>query len=214
MNFPRIQAGSLGAVVLAGGRSARLPDKCFKILENKELIVHVFGKISQVTQEIVVAVKSVEQVGCVGHVLPAAHVVLDETKDQSPLVGFLSGLHAIKAQYVFVAPCDTPFVEPDVIRLLLQRALGKDGAIPIVNGKMLEPLCAVYRRESAVRSAQESIESGGMSMLDMVEKLEDITRVPIEELRKVDPQLLTFRNINTAEDLVWAERTIQYMMQK
>ena|SRR3972149_5009675 len=199
----------LGALILAGGRGSRLPDKCLKILGNKELILHVFEKISNVTREIVVAVKSSEQASRLGVLFPSAQIVLDEVSDQTPLAGFLSGLHAIGSQYVFVAPCDTPFIEPGVIQLLFQRALGNDGAVVMIDSGMLEPLCAVYRREPALRAAQEAIQSRRTSMLDVLAQIAKIVRVRSEELRKVDPQLLTFRNINTNEDLAWAERMIR-----
>ena len=208
-NLSRIKAGLLGAVILAGGSSSRLSDKCFKTLAHKELIVHVFERLSEVTDEIVVAVKSSEHASHVARLLPAAVIVRDEVRDQTPLVGFLSGLRAIKTQYVFVAPCDAPFIQPEVIRFLFQRALGNDGAIAITTGQRLEPLCAIYDRDRAIVAAEQSVEHRYMSMLGMLEKLDTLVRVPVEEVRKVDPQFLTFRNINTAEDLAWAEQAIQ-----
>ncbi len=197
------------ALILAGGRGSRLPDKCFKTLGNKELILYVFEKISISTRKIVVAVKNSEQANRLSVLLPSVQIVLDEVSDQTPLAGFLSGLRAIGSQYVFVAPCDTPFIEPGVIQLLFQRALGNDGAVVMIDSGMLEPLCAVYRRETALRAAQKAIQSRRTSMLDVLAQFTKIVRVHSEELRKVDPQLLTFRNINTNEDLAWAERMIR-----
>ncbi len=199
----------LGAVILAGGRGTRLPDKCFRTLGNRALILHVMDRVSRIINEIVVAVRTAEQARAVGILHRTVRIVLDESTSQSPLVGFLSGLHAIKSTYVFAAPCDTPFIEPEVIRLLFERALGNDGAVPIAAGSMLEPLCAVYHRETTVRAIQKSIESGRMSMLEMLSNLGKVVRVRMEDVRKLDPQLLTFRNINTAEDFAWAERVIQ-----
>jgi len=194
----------LSAVILAGGKSTRLLDKCFSTLENKELIVHVFEEIHDVTQEIVIVAKSPEQARRLQHLLPAARIVTDEMKEQSPLIGLLAGLRAITAPYVFAAACDTPFIKPDVIQFLFQRAIGNAGAVMIGDRRMLEPICAVYRRDSALRAAAQSIGNKQMSMLEMVRKLKKLARVPEEEVRKVDPQLLTFRNINTPEDLVSA----------
>jgi molybdopterin-guanine dinucleotide biosynthesis protein A len=133
---------------------------------------------------------------------------MDEIESQSPLVGFLSGLRAIRSPYVFASACDLAFIEPNIIRALLQRAHDSDGAIPI-DGELLEPLCAVYCREVALRAAEKSIESGEMSMLDMLTRLTRLVRVPLESLREVEPQLLSFRNINTGEDLAWATKMIQ-----
>ena len=203
------QPRQLGAVILAGGRGTRLPAKCFRMLGDRGLIVHVFERISQVTQEIVVAVKDTEQASAARQLLPAAWIVLDGDKSESPLVGFLSALRVITTPYVFAAPCDTPFIEPNVIRLLLKHALGNDGAIPINEDKMAEPLCAIYRRESALKAARNSIESGSKSMADVLARLAMVMRVPADDIRKVDPGLLTFRNINTEQDLRWASQFVK-----
>lgn len=198
-----------GAVILAGGRSTRLPNKCFRTLGNRALILHVIDRVSRIISEIAVVVRTAEQARAVGILHRTVRIVFDESKRQGPLVGFLSGLHAIKSAYVFVAPCDTPFIEPEVIRLLLEQAQGNDGAVTIDTGGMMEPLCAVYHRGKTLRALRKSIESDQMSMLQMLRKLEKVVRLPMEDVRKLDPQLLTFRNINTSEDFAWAERMIQ-----
>ena len=179
------------------------------MLGGKQLILHVFERISQVTQDIVVVVKTAQQADRVQQLLHATPVVQDNIQGHSPLVGFLSGLRAIRKTYVFAAPCDTAFIEPDVIRLLLQRAIGNDGAVPIADGNLLEPLCAVYRRESALRAAEKSIQNGRLSMLEMLAQLATLVRVPVGDIRRVDPQLLTLRNVNTEQDLAWATEIIQ-----
>ena len=70
-------------------------------------------------------------------ILPSARVILDELEGQTPIVGLLSGLHATRAEYAFLSACDTPFIEPNVVRVLFEAATGTDGAIPS-NGE-LEP---------------------------------------------------------------------------
>ncbi len=205
----RASTNVLGAVILAGGRSKRLPNKCFSTLGNRALILHVIDRVSRIINEIVVAVRTAEQARAVGLLHRTVRIVFDESKSQSPLVGFLSGLHAIKSTYVFAAPCDAPFIEPKVIQLLFERALGNDGAIAVADSTRLEPLCGIYHRDKAISAAQKSIESGRMSMLDMLGELKRLVKVPVKEIQETDPQLLTFRNINTAEDCIWAERMIQ-----
>ena len=208
VNASRPPVSQLGAVILAGGRGTRLPDKCFRMLGDKQLIVHVFERISQVTQEIVVSVKSKEQATRIRRLIHPAQVVLDRFEVQAPLVGFLSGLRAIRSPYVFASACDLAFIEPNIIRELFQRAHDSDGAIP-TDGELLEPLCAAYCREVALRAAEKSFERGEMSMLDMLTRLTRLVRVPLESLREVDPQLLSFRNINTGQDFAWATKMIQ-----
>jgi molybdopterin-guanine dinucleotide biosynthesis protein A len=207
----RESSSLLGAVILAGGRATRLPGKCFRKLAGKELVCHVLEGIYQVTQEIVVATRDEEDARRLRYLLPAAKIVLDDSREESPLIGFLSGSRAIEAPYVLVAPCDTPFIQASVLRFLLQQSIGKDGVVTVTDREMIEPLCAVYRRQSAIDVAMRCIHLGCLSMLDMIDRMNNIARVPVKEIRKVDPQLLTFQNINTADDFAWAERTINEM---
>jgi hypothetical protein len=46
-------------------------------------------------------------------------------------------------------------------------------------------------------------------MREMLAKLDTLTYVPVEDIRKIDPQLLTLRNINTEQDFTWATKIIQ-----
>ncbi|HMK83159.1 MAG TPA: molybdenum cofactor guanylyltransferase [Candidatus Bathyarchaeia archaeon] len=209
MNTTETQVGQLGAVILAGGEATRLPGKCFRVLGGKELILHVFERISQVTKDIVVSVRNAQQADRVKQLLQATPIVQDSIQKQSPLVGLVSGLRASRKPYIFAAPCDTIFIEPEVIRLLLRRAIGNDGAIPMAEGNLLEPLCAVYRRESALLAAEKPIQNDRLSMLEMITQLTKLIRVPVEDIRRIDPQLLTLRNINTEQDMAWATEIIQ-----
>jgi molybdopterin-guanine dinucleotide biosynthesis protein A len=93
-----------------------------------------------------------------------------------------------------------PFLEPQVIRSLLAQAIGRDAAVPYSNGK-LEPLCAVYNRIGAMNAASNCLQSNRTSILEMIKKLNRVTLVNKEDLRRDDPRLLTFINVNTETDL-------------
>jgi len=194
---------TLGAVILTGGRSARLPDKCFRKLGSSELILHVFDRVSRVTGEITIVSKDTPTASRLKLILPQTRVVLDELELQTPMVGLLSGFRATPTEYVFVSACDTPFIEPEVIRILYASAWEKDGAIPS-NGE-LEPLCAVYRRSTAMSAAQLCLQNSQFSMLELISQLPTLVKVQKARLRRVDPKLLTFVNINTSSDLERAE---------
>ena len=193
-----------GAVILAGGKASRLPDKCFRSVGGKELVLHVFERVSMTASEIVVVGKTSQDVSRLQQVLPQAHIVHDESSVQSPLVGLLCGLQALETEYVFAAACDMPFLEPGIIRSLHAQAIGRDAAIPCSDGK-LEPLCAVYKRTSALSAASTCLRRKRVSILEMIGELKEITRVSKEELRKDDPRLLTFINVNTEDELRNAE---------
>ncbi len=81
--------------------------------------------------------------------------------------------------------------------MLFDAATGYDAAIPCWNADMLEPLHAVYRR-SALLDYLEEHES--LSLRSMVRNL-NTRYVDVEKIREIDPDLLTFTNINNLEDL-------------
>jgi molybdopterin-guanine dinucleotide biosynthesis protein A len=198
----------LGAVILAGGEAVRLSEKCFRTLGRKPLIVHVFEKISHVTQNIVIATRTPQQQSRLKTFLPNVSIVLDEKATQSPLTGFFSGMRGLETAYVFAAPCDAPFIEPDLIRVLFERARGYDCAIPAADGGM-EPLIAVYDRLRAISAAASSLEQGKVSLHDMLARLDRLVKVPKESLRLVDPELLSFLNVNTELELLKAEQILR-----
>ncbi len=204
MSSPHKIGEGLGAVILAGGKATRLPNKCLRSVGGKELVLHVFERVSMAVSEIVVVGKTVQDVIRLQQVLPAGQIIHDDSLAQSPLVGLLCGLRALRTEYVFAAGCDMPLLEPQIIRSLHAKALGQDAAIPYSNGK-LEPLCAVYKRASAVNAASNCLQGKRTSILEMVRELRDIIRVSKEDLRNHDPRLLSFININTEDDLKNAE---------
>jgi molybdopterin-guanine dinucleotide biosynthesis protein A len=198
----------LGGLILAGGRGSRLPHKCFRLLHGKPLIFHVFERVSILTQDIVVVAKTTQQQGRLKTILPSVRIVLDELEDESPLVGFLSGLEALRTTYVLAVPCDTPLVEPKLIRTLYKQAVNHDCAIPMSEGKM-NPLLAVYNRLSAIHASKTSLKDSERSMHEMVAGLRRVVKVPIATLRRADPDLVSFLNINTELELARARRILR-----
>jgi molybdopterin-guanine dinucleotide biosynthesis protein A len=70
-------------------------------------------------------------------------------------------------------------------------------------------LQAVYCREPALDVAEETLREGGLSAADLVKKLADVVFVSVEdEIEIIDPELRTFFNVNTREDLAKAERIL------
>jgi molybdopterin-guanine dinucleotide biosynthesis protein A len=204
MSFPNEPNKRLGAVILAGGKARRLSDKCFRLLGGKELVLHVFERVSMAVPEIVVVGKNVRDVNRLQQVIPKAHIIHDEFPTQSPLVGLLCGLHSLETEYVFAVACDMPFLEPQVIHSLLAQATGQDAAIPYSNEK-LEPLCAVYKRSSAAKAASDCLRGNRASILEMIKELKRVILVNKEDLRRDDPRLLTFINVNTGTALKYAK---------
>jgi molybdopterin-guanine dinucleotide biosynthesis protein A len=90
-----------------------------------------------------------------------------------------------------------PCIDAGVVAYLFEAIGDGDAAIPSWNYDMIEPLHAVYRR-SVLMEYLEDHES--YSLRPMIRSIK--TRyVPVEDLRRLDPGLRTFTNINKLEEL-------------
>jgi molybdopterin-guanine dinucleotide biosynthesis protein A len=195
------------AIILAGGFSKRFgKEKGLVSLGGKPLILHVTEKVASFVDEYVIVVSSEVQKEKLRRALPAeSRVVVDFLQVRSPLVGTLTGLENVSGEYVLVLPCDSPFVSGPVISLLLELCVGKAAVIPRWTNGYIEPLQAVYSVDLAKASAKKALEDGKLDMRSMIKKLRGVRYVSTIVLRQLDPQLLTFFNVNTPIDLKRAE---------
>ncbi len=195
------------AIILAGGFSKRFGrDKGLIELNGKPLILHVLDKVAGVVKEIVVVVSSHAQKGRLQGVLGhRASVVVDKQEVQSPLIGAVTGFDHAQGEYSLLLPCDTPFLSSSVAQLLLELCTKKAAVIPKWPNGYVEPLQAAYHTESVLRSARIVLKEGKRNLRSMIAHLNGVRYISTTVLRARDPELLTFFNINTTDDLRKAE---------
>jgi molybdopterin-guanine dinucleotide biosynthesis protein A len=113
-------------------------------------------------------------------------------------MGLYSGLQAITTSHALVIAVDMPFVQPAVVRLLLSQPLDDALLVPIVNG-FHQVLLAVYPR-SILPAVAERLRAGRRDPRSLLE-VARVRSIDEAQLRAVDPQLRSFVNINTPEEL-------------
>jgi len=98
-----------------------------------------------------------------------------------------------------------PFVSAGLLiaarDLLLE--CGADGVVPR-SPKGLEPLHAIYRRETCLPAAREALDAGRLRVVSFFPQVH-VRIMTIDEVAVHDPGFRAFININTAEDLSRAE---------
>jgi molybdopterin-guanine dinucleotide biosynthesis protein A len=196
------------AIILAGGESSRFgSNKALELLAGKPLVCHVAERLSSVAGEILVVIGYHESRAGYEAVLPSSvRIMNDGQEGKTPLIGIVTGLQAAKSEYALICACDVPFVKEEVVELLFQRASGVDAAIPKWNKGHIEPLEAVYRVASTLKAAQETLALTGLPLRVMIGKLAQVVYVSVEdEIGRVNPDLRTFFNVNTREDMERAE---------
>lgn len=139
-----------------------------------------------------------------GQVLPpppdGIEVVEDRRPERGPLEGIAAGLRVVgdRAEAVYVSATDVPLLVPAVVRLA-RSALrnGVDVVVPRIGDRMY-PLTASYRT-SLLPLVERLLAEERLRALDLVESTA-VRWLSEEELRVVDPELDSFRNVNTPAD--------------
>ena len=165
-----------------------------------------FGPNETMLQRVVRLVGEVvpaERIVCVaapGQAIPRlagpVSVVHDPTPHAGPLAGLATGLAAMQqlADAVFVTACDMPLLLPGFMERMFE-LLGEHQIAAPHDGDCWQPLAAVYR--TGVRPQVDGLLAGGERSVVAVLEACDTRRVPAEELRDVDPNLVSLRACNT-----------------
>lgn len=199
------------AIILAGGGSSRMKrDKGLVELEGEPLATHVIRRVSGLVDEVLLVVGSEEQrtlysVEMAGN----AEVLVDVYGDGSPLVGALTGFMRARGGYALVTGCDIPFISREAVRLLFEEGEGFDGAVFQWPNGWVEPLLAVYRVEPSLRVAEELYMAGNLRLRMILLELPRVKMIPIEALKKIDPDLLTLHDVDDENSLREAEKILR-----
>ena len=191
------------AIILAGGLSKRYgTDKGLVLLQNKPLIRHVIDRVFYLFEEIIVVVSSTEMKIKLRKLLDLnIKIIIDEDNFQSPLNGTITGFNQANSEYSFLISCDNPLVSPKIVNFLLKNINSYQALIPKWPNGYIEPLHAVYHTKSAKIAAKKAYKQGFLNMKSMINNLKKINFISTEILRRWDPTLQTFINVNTPEEL-------------
>jgi molybdopterin-guanine dinucleotide biosynthesis protein A len=195
------------AVVLAGGRGRRMgmAEKTLLKFESKTILERLLESLFRAVDEVILSVRDKTQEEKFRPVLekfPAREIrfCFDTLEDAGPLEGIRAGLLESRSEYSFVCAGDMPFVDSRVIDLLFEKAIGHDAALPRREDKKYEPLHAVYSKKM-IPEIEKAFEKGRCSVLTPVFEMKDVVFVEVSEVRKLDPELRTFVNINTVDEM-------------
>jgi molybdopterin-guanine dinucleotide biosynthesis protein A len=127
-------------------------------------------------------------------------IVRDPIAGRGPLQGLAAGFQALPApvELVYATATDVPFFEPRWVARLVELIGENDLAIPYI-GEYYHPLAALYRKTVVLPVIEGLLRADRLRPIFVVEAVQ--TRVvDEEEMRAVDPELGTLRNLNHPED--------------
>jgi molybdopterin-guanine dinucleotide biosynthesis protein A len=184
---------AITGVILAGGRGQRMGgiDKGLRELRGKPMVAWVLERFApQVDEVLINANQNVDVYARFGH-----RVVPDEIGGYAgPLAGLQRGLSEARHALVATAPCDTPFLPPDLVTRLLAALRAHDAQLAVARtGDQPHPVFCVCRRD-VLPHLTEFLQSGGRKIDAWYATLKVIEVA-------FDDEAGAFANINTAIEL-------------
>jgi len=128
-----------------------------------------------------------------------AEILVDLYPEKGPLGGIYTGLLAARSSHSIVVACDMPFLNTKLLSHMIELSQGFDAVVPRLGEIMMEPLHAIYAR-SCLDSMQARLERNQLGIYAFL-KAVTVRYLEWEECRQLDPQLLSFFNINYQSDL-------------
>ena len=192
---------TLAGIVLCGGKSTRrgVP-KATLPFGPETMLQRVVRLLGTVVDPIVV-------VGARDQELPALPravlITRDEREARGPLEGLRAGLQALPADAdaAYATSCDVPLLVPAFVPRMIELLGDHDIAVMTIDG-FTHPLSAVYRR-ATLPHIDALLAQDRLRPAYLFEAVRT-RRVTPEEMRDVDPELRTLRNLNTREDYLAA----------
>ena len=196
-NYPLASVAASG-VILAGGLSRRLGrDKALERIAGQPLIQRVIQRVEQVSQEIVVVVSDQNRAAD----LPLGQknrVVLDRYPGTGSLGGIFSGLDAASNGWTLVVACDMPFLNLALLRRMMALTENADAVVPLIDGRP-EPTHALYSK-ACLPFIEPRLISGDLKISGFYDQVR-VRYLSEEDVAALDPEFLSFFNVNTPEDL-------------
>ncbi len=188
------------AMILAGGEARRVNgrEKYLFSYRGCSFISRLVMTFEGLVDEIVIVAKNERQTEHFTGLPSIVRCTWDKKSGLGPIGGISAGLDEIQGDMVFISACDMPTVHKLIVQYMFENIGEYDAIIPEWEKTDLEPLHAVYR-VSALREYIAKHES--LSLRDMINTL-NTKRIPPEMFRTIDPQLESFRNVNTLEELL------------
>lgn len=183
-------------VVLAGGKSTRMgQDKRFLCIGGQTLLERALCTMCALFQQVCVVIAQ-------DSLPPPAQVPVfrDVVPDSGSLGGLYTGLREASTPYVFIAACDMPFLNGNLVKQMI--GLKEEADIVVASWKTrLQPTHAIYSKR-CMASFEDMIRKQEVKIQDIFQQPSLTVRFMTEnEVRQIDPEGRSFINVNDPADL-------------
>lgn len=193
-------------VILSGGLAKRFDgrEKALLRIEEERILDRIYSIFIDLFDDIILVTNTPLQFAEWD-----LNIVTDLFDIRSSLTGIHAGLFYASNPYAFFSACDAPFLRKEIVETILE---GIDDNIDIVMPETSagrEPLCAAYSKR-CLNLAEQHLKQQKLKIQLAFRKCR-IKTISEKKLRDKDPELLSFFNINTPEDLEHARQMAREM---
>jgi molybdopterin-guanine dinucleotide biosynthesis protein A len=182
--------------ILAGGESRRMgQNKAFIRVDGIRLFDYVYRTCKELFPEIIIVTNQSRPFK--GY---QAHIVIDAIPGAGSLGGLYTALMEASNNHTFCVACDMPFLKPELISHLIKKRAHYDIIMPRTK-EGPEPLHALYSKQ-CIQTIKTLLDSGELKITKLLTSDVRVCYCEEEELKKIDPFLSSFTNLNTRKDLL------------
>lgn len=193
-NSGRINKQHYSGVILSGGKNSRHQgrNKALLPVGGLRIIDRIIGVMQPIFDQLIVVTNDLTAYR--GLDVAFAN---DSFNTRCSLAGLHAGLKAVKNKKAFVVGCDAPFIKKEMIAALLHfDRPDVDVTVPSTQAG-LEPLFAIYSK-SCLDIITQHLLQRHYKVSDIYPRLR-VKTVHEKYLRKADPDLISFFNVNTPD---------------
>lgn len=181
-------------VVLAGGPGRRMGGgKPLKEIAGRRLIDRALDSLGAVCQQTMVVTVEVASLAWL-----EVPVIRDRWPGKGPLNAIATAFLDSQADSLLVMAVDLPLVEPKLLELIASGPEDDKARAPM-GSKGPQPLLAYYHR-LCLPAALRLLDGGELKTRLLLNAV-GASYIPLEQVRKLDPEELSFLNVNYPEDL-------------
>lgn len=192
----------LSVVIQSGGESRRMGrDKGLTLFLGQALAGRVAERLRPLAGEILLTTNRPQEYAFLG--LP---LFPDLLPGRGALGGLYTALSTAQRTMVAVVACDMPFVNPRLLEAQALRMIDTQADLVIPHtGEGLEPFHAIYRRETCLPHIRAALETEKWRVDAWFSQVK-VELFRKEEILRYDPEMRSFWNVNTPEELQAAEK--------
>lgn len=181
-------------VILAGGQSKRMErrNKALFSLGRETIIARTVRVFRRLFDEILIITNipgPYRDLGC--------RLAADILPGNDSIGGLYTGLVEARHPQSFFAACDMPFLNENLIRRQMEGSEDFDVVIP-VSSYGYQPMHGIYSK-NCIAPIERQIQQGDLKIVRFFPEVR-VREFGVEEIHKLDPEEISFFNVNTPVD--------------